>query len=361
MPKNAARQSFCFLLLMLLYSAICTGQAAKKPAPPQRLAALEVSAKLPKATGLFKGASVGCAVQDQAGNFWFGTNGEGLFRYDGKTFTHFTEQNGLDSRYVYALLTDRTGVLWIGTKTGLCRYDGTRFTQIHLSSTASFPLLINVSANRAQPWTNGVWSMMQDRKGVIWFGADNGVYCYNGMTFAPFLEQKISNKDSLHLKSIFSFLEDRKGNIWFGSCIGEGLIRFDGKNLTRISPKGYARTQGLIEDGKGHIWFASGGKGVCRYDGLTIDPNVFDEPNTRPVLFTLLKDHAGNLWFCDHPYDRPLRVFDGVKVIDFYKEHHLPNEKIYPILADNKGQVWFSAGGMKLYSWNGKAFSTYSE
>ncbi len=53
----------------------------------------------------------------QSGNIWFGTEGGGVSRldHDGKTFTHFTEKEGLSNNNVWSILEDRSGNLWFGT------------------------------------------------------------------------------------------------------------------------------------------------------------------------------------------------------------------------------------------------------
>jgi ligand-binding sensor domain-containing protein len=58
-----------------------------------------------------------------------GTSGGGASRYDGKSFTHFTEKDGLNSGNVYAMLEDSAGNIWFGSvDAGACRYDGKTFT-----------------------------------------------------------------------------------------------------------------------------------------------------------------------------------------------------------------------------------------
>lgn len=42
-------------------------------------------------------------------------------------FKHYGVQNGLSQSTVYAIMQDRTGFIWIGTKEGLNRFDGTSF------------------------------------------------------------------------------------------------------------------------------------------------------------------------------------------------------------------------------------------
>jgi hypothetical protein len=74
-------------------------------------------------------------IVDRAGNLWFGHPGSfpdgsgGASRYDGKTFKHFTQRDGLGSKTVYCMLEDRAGNIWFGSAdAGACRYDGKAFT-----------------------------------------------------------------------------------------------------------------------------------------------------------------------------------------------------------------------------------------
>ncbi|MFM9950048.1 MAG: two-component regulator propeller domain-containing protein [Saprospiraceae bacterium] len=53
--------------------------------------------------------------QDSKGNLWFGTIGEGVVRYDGKTLTYFSNPDGFISNSVYAINEDKNGNLWFGT------------------------------------------------------------------------------------------------------------------------------------------------------------------------------------------------------------------------------------------------------
>ncbi len=64
---------------------------------------------------------------DNRQQLWFGTDGGGLIKYDGTTFTAFKKDDGLVGDRVYALAQDSLGLLWIGTSTGLSQFDGTSF------------------------------------------------------------------------------------------------------------------------------------------------------------------------------------------------------------------------------------------
>ena len=77
-------------------------------------------------------------IQDKSGNIWFGTEAGdvskrgtegGVWRYDGKTIQNLSKYDDLSHPAVWSILEDKSGNLWIGTRnTGLCRYDGKTFT-----------------------------------------------------------------------------------------------------------------------------------------------------------------------------------------------------------------------------------------
>ena len=68
-------------------------------------------------------------LEDKSGNLWFGTWGGGLSKFDGKSFTHYTEKEGLSDNVVWSILEDKEGNLWFGTyKDGVNKFDGENFT-----------------------------------------------------------------------------------------------------------------------------------------------------------------------------------------------------------------------------------------
>lgn len=147
--------------------------------------------------------NVHCGLQDKAGNLWFGTTGDGVYRYDGKLFFNYTMKDGLNSNTVWSILEDKTGNIWIGTDAGVCRFDGKIISKIPVSLANSRNFYPNASQN--QSVKNDVWSMIQDKNGIIWFGTTEGVYCYNGEFFTRFLDNNnIINKNGLSLKSIIN-------------------------------------------------------------------------------------------------------------------------------------------------------------
>lgn len=326
------------------------------------------SSKLVKTQGTNEYANVHCGLQDKAGNLWFGTSGEGAYRYDGKFFTNFTLKDGLCNNTVNAMIADQTGHIWIGTDAGLCRYDGKTFTAI--------PFTENKGAVARKP--SAVWSLFQDKEGNMWIGTNNdGVYRYDGTAFVHFLhEDGVENKNGLHLNPVCSMIEDKNGNIWFTTWF-EGLCRYDGKAITNFKPNGDIWFSGLFEDKDGYIWVGTRDHGVYRYDGKTFtnyfaDIDIFNACSVQAMA----EDQSGNLWFATEAGDQTKRetsggvwrynsmisTMSGLKdFTNFTIEDGLSHDSVFCITLDQTGKLWFGTRNTGLCSYDGKKFTKYSE
>ena len=121
------------LLMAFVLLISCTGQTSKHTDASHTLDTTSISKgqpKLIKTQGSTESDNVHCSIEDKVGNLWFGTTGEGVYRYDGKLFTQFTKKDGLNSNCIYAMLEDKAGNIWFGTENGVCRYDGKTFSNM---------------------------------------------------------------------------------------------------------------------------------------------------------------------------------------------------------------------------------------
>lgn len=355
---------FPSLLVMMLLTS-CNGQT--KTAQPVEPVAGQPSftsknTKLTKTQGTTEHQNVHCSLQDKDGNLWFGTTGEGVYRYDGKEFTQFTEKDGLSNNKVWSVLEDTSGNIWFGTDNGVSRYDGKTISKIPFTLSGPGGL----GAAIPQSGMNAVWSMMQDKSGMIWFGTSQDLYCYDGRSFSRFLDKgNTSNSQHLQLKWIQCFLEDSNGTIWMGSgpIAEEGVIRFDGRSITGAKPSGDGWIRYMVEDKSGHIWFSGRHHGVFRYDGQTFK-SFMEKVNIGSAIF---RDGAGNIWFdggerinsIEHMYG--LWRYDGIEFEHFTSKDGVGKNSVWSMLEDKSGHIWIGTRNCGLYRYDGKTFKVFSE
>ena len=72
--------------------------------------------------------------EDKDGNIWFGDRDTGAWRYDGTTFTNFTEADGLTTTHIWQIYTTKAGELWLAMGDGsVCKFNGIAFERIFWS------------------------------------------------------------------------------------------------------------------------------------------------------------------------------------------------------------------------------------
>lgn len=368
MTKFYLKKSICSLLLALTFLTSCNGQTKIQPPADSNTEPKSISKgqpKLVKTQGSTEGDNVWCGLQDKEGNLWFGTTGEGVYRYDGKLFTQFTIKDGLSNNGVYSILEDKSGNIWFGTTDGICCYDGKNI--IPISIPFSIRPVVSNNYYSSQSTKNTVWSMLQDKSGKIWFGTGDGVYCFDGFNFTRFLSNDgVINKDNLHLKMIDCMHEDKNGNIWFASGCPpgeEGVCRYDGKSISSFKPNGDGWIRYIKEDTKGNLWFGGRSHGNFIYDGK----NFTNFKEKVGIGNPILVDRKGNIWFSGEEKfstiesDGGIWCYDGKTFKNYNINDGMSKYFVWSMLEDRNGNIWIGTRNTGLYKFDGKTFTNYSE
>ncbi|MFD2366680.1 diguanylate cyclase [Pseudoduganella sp. GCM10020061] len=154
-----------------------------------------------------------------------------------------------------------------------------------------------------------ILSLVQDRLGFTWIGTASGLYRYDGYEAVRYGNQP-KNPRSLPHDRVTDILEDRQGRIWVGT--NEGLARFDPHtdDFTRFAPKNPAHTQLIVKqilsDGADGLWIATWG-GVQHVDTLTGQFTVHAHDPSDPHSLAsndvnaLVRDEVGGLWAATWP------------------------------------------------------------
>ncbi|NNF32545.1 MAG: hypothetical protein HKN68_00440 [Saprospiraceae bacterium] len=305
-----------------------------------------------------------CAIIDHDGDLWFGTNNNGVFSYDGKSFTNYTTQDGLISNHVISILEDRNGNLYFGTRDGLSKYDRVEFSQINIPWVDTSSTWLDEVYPVVNP--NEVRSMIQGKDGIFWLGTNGaGAYRYDpdavkdgGIEFTSFLSNEgRKQSDSLYHNIISSITEDEEGNIWFTSMTHGGLSRYDGTRMTHFEMEAGLSDDMVFSsflDSSGDLWFGSLGNrngGLDRFntsiEGQNNDTKIFTNFNEADGLCNtnvvcLYEDKRGYLWLGSQRGE--MCIYDGETFSPFTTREGKTFHGITFIKGDKKGNIYF--GGM---------------
>lgn len=157
-------------------------------------------------------------LEDKRGNMWFSTNGYGVYKYDGNSFTLYTKEDGLCGNNVYRMLEDKKSNIWFAMREGggASRFDGETFENFTYETIGIY-------------LTGGLY---EDKTGNIWFYShDSGTYYYDGDSFTNFYKKHDPYDTVVH-----SIFEDKEGRLWFGGP--GGLTRYDGSSFVNVTRNG---------------------------------------------------------------------------------------------------------------------------
>lgn len=282
----------------------------------------------------------------------------------------YDNTNGLPTSEANAIAETREGFLWIGSYSGLIRYDGSKFERIDSTTGVT-----------------SVVSLYVDSKDRLWIGTnDNGV----GVMEKGKIHM-LENSEGLTSRSIRSFTEDAEGRIYVATTHGMGIIETDGTlhalNESQINDE-YICELRMAQDGviygetmNGDVFTMKNGKVTGFYDSaklgtgpiITILPDpekagyvylgteeqlvvhgklengITDRQDINVAPFTYvnsIEHFKEQIWIC---------TSNGVGFLEngkFTQLKNIPmNNSIDHMLTDYEGNLWFTSrrqGVMKI-------------
>lgn len=275
--------------------------------------------------------------EDKSGNLWITTENNGLLKYDGITFTQFSEKSGLFINEVSHSIKDQNGHVWIGSGDNsavISKFDGQSFT--HYDKNQG---LLGSS----------IWSIMEDKQGFIWVLTGYGINKFDGQSFLQFPE------DDKLLDTVIEHLEeDKEGNIWIATHAG--LVKYDGAYFTHFTTK-----EGLIDneiidvkqDSRGYLWICTR-NGLSVFDGAQFYNFTKEQGLKDENTWIAEEDHLGNMWIgtphgvylleIPHKARTDLRQLEATRIQAFHQKDGLKGEDVRfaGICASSKRQLWIS-------------------
>lgn len=305
----------------------------------------------------FSNSSIEAIAQTNDGYLWLGTR-SGLVRFDGFRGVSWRGPSGqqLPNNEVRVLFAARNGMLWIGTLGGLASWDGSRLV--------TYPKLAGV-------WVNAI---VEDRQGTIWVAtasASSAFICYinRGASSCRRADGSFGGWATL-------FTEKRDNNLWVGTVkairraepgpvtypqamlcpcaqpitdgqFGPIILRTDGR-LAQVTKQGISplpfhfatenQTHVILADRDGGLWLG-GDRGLLHLHNGQVDSFRQSDGLSGDVVTRLFEDREGNIWVVT---DGGLDQFHAISATNFSKRQGIfgiPSA----VLPDRDGTIWVSS------------------
>lgn len=331
------------LCCLLLLGAAAAGQQARKF---ERAASLTVS-------------FANCMAQDRDGLFWIGSN-TGIYKWDGRRVQFMNPSNsGFPSLSVYSILVDRRGDLWVATLgNGIVFYDKGKDSYQRFRYDRNDPNTVSSDSVGGEAFCTDV--LAEDPEGGIWVVAAGAGVCrispdrkgvrrYASDAAVP---------GSLPTNHAISVEASASGDVWVGTDAGLSVLRkgsrlfktyrhdpADGRSLSDDT------VTSILEDSSKRIWIATR-NGLNRYEPATDDFDAFGAgPSglSGDSINVMAEDRAGRLWLGHRTSYGGMSVLDArTGAVERYAKgdgaFDLTGNNVKHIAVGIDGVVWICEG-----------------
>jgi signal transduction histidine kinase/ligand-binding sensor domain-containing protein/DNA-binding response OmpR family regulator len=263
-------------------------------------------------------------------------------------FEHLGTDAGLSQSNARAILQDSRGFIWVGTQDGLNRYDGYKFV-VYKNNPRDSSTISN----------NLINYLFEDSEKNLWIATGGGGLARFDREKDNFIHYRHNphNPKSISDDIINCIAEDSEGNLWIGSQYG-GLSRIDKhsgefKNYKNSKDDPYSisdnAVRSILEDDQHRLWIGTGRGGL----------NVFDKTKEQFIAYRhseldkysiahdnvqyLFEDQKHRLWIGTR--GGGLDLFDKLGHFRHFKNdaHHansLPRDIVFCIASDDQQNIW---------------------
>jgi signal transduction histidine kinase len=223
------------------------------------------------------GVSARSMFVSRDGGLWIGTNGNGLLRLRRRVVRMFAKEDGLPRDIVMAVLPGHDGRLWIGSNCGLSVFDGKRFTNY----------------NKQDGLENTcVWSLAEDAQHTLWIGTyGGGMFSLKSGRFTQYLPQ-----DGLVSRFVFDVQVAHDDSLWIATP--DGVSHMKGGHFRNYSTSdGLSSNRTLsVHEGRDHTVWVESQAGIDRLVGDVFVPFASMRTANDRLANNFAQDSLGNLY-----------------------------------------------------------------
>ncbi len=272
-------------------------------------------------------------------------------------FAHIFSENGLSQNTVHSIVQDKKGFMWFATEDGLDKFDGYNFTVYKHN-----PQDTNSISD------NFIWTVYIDRNDILWIGTNSrGLSRFDSEReiFTTYKNDP-NNPNSIGFNNVRTILEDSYGNLWVGT---EGSLdlfdrktgvfthfKHDPKNPNSISDNTILK---VFEDKSGGLWVGSN-RGIDKFNRKTGEfvrypfINSAGKKLKSKVILSIYEDDSGNIFLGNLTGIIKLNT-KTKKVTQFLinpsENNNANSNRVNSIIKDDSKMLWIGTGD-GLYHFN---------
>ena len=270
--------------------------------------------------------SVHALAQTRDGFVWLGTE-SGLVRFDGVSFLVLDprSQPAIPSGDVRCLLATSDGALWVGTREGLARMkDG---------SVTTFTTRDGLPGNEVR-------GLAQNPDGSVWAATQGGSADWKSDRFVP-----VDASDDLRSNTQNRFASNLPNGAWAHATTTTLTIGRNGKTEARFAVGRElpgTRVQALYTDSEGSLWIGTN-RGLARWLNGKVQLLAATDVLAGASVLSLLEDREGNLWVGTET--------DGLQALRDARFHNigtregLSSDLTSTVVEDSAGTIWVGTNG----------------
>ncbi|MFD3003677.1 two-component regulator propeller domain-containing protein [Pontibacter toksunensis] len=256
--------------------------------------------------------------------------------------------NGLSDNQIKSFLKDSRGFMWIGTASGLNRYDGYKFKVFRYNSNDTSSLV-----------NNDVIKLFEGPEGKIWIQTSSGTCIYDPATEKFTRQNKgILKKYGLPDAPVEDIEKGADGAFWFIST-GKGITRYNPSNGSSVSLTHSFNSKNTLstsdvsairQNSKGDLWVVHRNGILERINSKTLqvveqNNDIFKKFNQEQLNYSLTIDSDDDLWV--HLQNMQGGVFyynHSRKTLAHYHKNattlQLNNNVVRGVVEGAKGRIW---------------------
>ncbi|MGE0104748.1 MAG: two-component regulator propeller domain-containing protein [Blastocatellales bacterium] len=286
--------------------------------------------------------------EDSQGKLWIGSDLNTIIRFDGKHFNAVELGGKSDSSIVFSFQEDGAGNLLVNTLHGVYRGRDNNFNLIagdgaynYIDSKGTEWRFSNGWLNGGQgrrfplkPGDGGIRSMLEDRKGYIWIGANQGLYLLKNGAISKISFEAADSR-------VYSIREDNEGMIWVGA--DSGLYRLQpgpGTRFNRIQGLPGANIRSIWISRDSLIWVGTNNHGLIRLNKTIISTISKADGLPSDIVYPIFEDSKGKVWIGSWP--NTITILENGRLTPFECPDKTGFDHPIGFNEDKAGAIWIA-------------------